>query len=54
MPLVFNSLHAKAHEVPGDFLYFLNVIYLLYSRPVFREARPVPRDEIPRLRDAYY
>jgi hypothetical protein len=28
--------------------------YLLYSRPVFREALPVPRAEIQPLRDAYY
>src|SRR2546429_2916769 len=44
-------------QVRGILLYFLNLIYvlsLLYPRPVFCEARPAPRAEIPWHCNAYY
>jgi len=41
-------------RLPISIFKFLFSALALYFRPVFREARPVPRNETSRLPDAYY
>jgi hypothetical protein len=43
---IFVSRSANSRQNYRVFLYFLCRPWILYSRPVFREARPVPRAEM--------